>query len=77
MIPLDRYEKWSACLDDDAGQFLNEAEYQAYRSIAAPEKLRQLKAILEKPIAEFTLVNEVFSGRAGRRCLPSPNRVMT
>lgn len=60
MIPLDRYEKWSACLDDDAGQFLNEAEYQAYRSIAAPEKLRQLKAILEKPIAEFTLVNEVF-----------------
>lgn len=60
MIPLDRYEKWSACLDEQAMRYLDEKAYQAYQSIPAPERLRQVKAILEKPIASFTPVNEVF-----------------
>jgi hypothetical protein len=60
MIPLDRYDKWSQCLDEQAAKFLDEREYQEYRSISSPERLRQLKAILEKPIAHFTPVNEVF-----------------
>lgn len=60
MIPLDRFEKWSARLDECSRQFLNEAEYQEYLSIPDPVKLRQLKAILEKPIARFTPVNEAF-----------------
>jgi SAM-dependent methyltransferase len=60
MIPLDRFEKWSARLDECSRKFLNEAEYQEYLSIPAPVKLRQLKAILEKPIARFTPVNEAF-----------------
>ena len=60
MIPLDLYEKWSACLDEQARQHLNERENQEYQSIPKPERLRQVKAILEKPIACFTPVNEVF-----------------
>jgi len=60
MIPLDRFEKWSSCLDKRARQFLSEIEYQKYRSIPDPEKLIQLKTILEKPIARFTPVNEVY-----------------
>jgi hypothetical protein len=60
MIPLDRYEKWSACLDKQAIKYLDEREYQEYQSIPASERLSQVKAILEKPIAHFTPVNEVF-----------------
>jgi len=60
MIPLDRLEKWSARLDECSRQFLNEMEYQEYQSIPDPSKLRQLKAILEKPIARFSSVNEAF-----------------
>lgn len=60
MIPLDQLEKWSTCLDERAGQYLNPAEFQAYQSIPKTEKARQLKALLEKPIANFTTVNEVF-----------------
>ncbi len=60
MIPLDRFEKWPSCLDEYARQYLNEIEYQEYQAIRDPEKLSQLKAILEKPIAQFTAVNEVF-----------------
>jgi hypothetical protein len=60
MISLDRFEKWSTLLDDCSRQYLNEIEYQEYQSIPGPEKLSQLKAILEKPIARFTSVNEVY-----------------
>jgi hypothetical protein len=60
MIPLDRYEKWSPCLDERARQYLNEIEYWEYQAIPAPERLRQLKATLEKPIAQFSPVNEAF-----------------
>lgn len=60
MIPLDGYDKWSDCLDEQAMKYLNEREYQEYQAIPRPERLNQLKAILEKPIARFTPVNEVF-----------------
>lgn len=60
MIPLDRYDKWSACLDEQALKYLDEREYQEYQSIRKSERLSQVKAILEKPIARFTPVNEVF-----------------
>ena len=60
MIPLDRYEKWSSNLDEHARQYLNAAELQAYHAIPAAERLSQLQALLEKPIARFTVVNEVF-----------------
>jgi hypothetical protein len=60
MIPIDDYKKWSACLDEQARKYLNEREYQEYLAIPKPERLSQVKAILEKPIARFTPVNEVF-----------------
>ncbi len=60
MVPLGAFEAWSSHLDEDAGQYLDEAEYQEYVRIPPPERLSQLKAILEKPIARFTPVNEVF-----------------
>jgi len=59
-VPLDRYEKWSARLDEAAGLVLNENERQEYNAMPGPERLRQLQAILEKPIAHFSIVNEVF-----------------
>jgi len=60
MIPFDRFEKWSPILEKSARQYLGESEYQEYRSIPEAEKMSQLKAILEKPIARFTPVNDVF-----------------
>ena len=60
MIPLDSYEKWSTCLNESARRYLNEVEYQEFQSISEPDKLSQLKAILDKPIARFTPVNEVY-----------------
>jgi hypothetical protein len=60
MIVLDRFEKWAPRLDEQARQYLNDSEYREYCSIPAAEKLSQLKALLEKPIAHFTAVNEVF-----------------
>lgn len=60
MIPLDCYEKWSTCLNEQARQYLNEIEFQEYQSIPDSERLSQIKAILEKPIAHFTVVNDVF-----------------
>jgi hypothetical protein len=60
MMALDRYEKWDACLDEQAEKYLNEREYQEYLAVPGSERLRQVKAILEKPIAHFSVVNEVF-----------------
>ncbi len=60
MIPMDLYEKWAGSLDAQAIQYLNEAEYREYLSIPELERLSQVKALLERPIARFTPVNEVF-----------------
>jgi hypothetical protein len=60
MIVLDRFEKWVPRLDEQARLYLNDAEYREYCSIPVADKLSQLKALLEKPIAHFTAVNEVF-----------------
>jgi hypothetical protein len=60
MIPLDRYEKWSSSLDGVASSYLSEPEYQSYLAIPELERLHQLKALLQNPIAQFSTVNEVF-----------------
>jgi hypothetical protein len=60
MIPLDIFKKWSPNLDGFARQVLSEAEYQEYASIPALERLSQLQALLEQPIAHFTAVNDVY-----------------
>lgn len=60
MIPLDRFDKWPTSLDEQARLVLNSAEYKIYRSIPEPERMRQLKTLLEHPLAHFSAVNEVF-----------------
>jgi hypothetical protein len=60
MVPLDQYEKWHPCLDERARQFLSEEEYREYQAIPASERLLQIQAILERPIARFSQVNDVF-----------------
>jgi hypothetical protein len=60
MIPLDRFEKWSPRLNENARMYLSDVEYQEYAAIPDAEKLRQLKAIFEQPIARFTPINEVY-----------------
>lgn len=60
MIPIDHFDKWASTLDLRASQVLVDAELQAYQAISGVERLSQLKALLEKPIAWFSPVNEVF-----------------
>lgn len=60
MIPLDHDEKWFPSLDASARKYLREPEYQDYIAIPELERLRQLKALLHKPIAQFSAVNDVF-----------------
>lgn len=60
MTPLDRYARWPDNLDALARTYLDESDFNAYLAIPAPERLSQLKALLEKPIARFTPVNDVF-----------------
>ncbi len=60
MIPIDRFEMWAPRLDECAGRYLSAAELREYRLIPAVERLRQLRDLLEKPIARFTAVNEAY-----------------
>jgi hypothetical protein len=60
MISLDEYEKRLSHLEDDARLFLNEQEYQEYCLIPQHERSRQLHDLLQRPVARFTAVNDVF-----------------
>lgn len=60
MIPLAPFAEWSDRLDEHAPRVLDGEELRAYRAIPPTERLTRLRAILEKPIAHFSPVNEVF-----------------
>jgi hypothetical protein len=60
MIPLDNFEKWSALIKENSELFLNQEELIEFRSFADEDIQNQLKALLEKPIANFTCLNEVY-----------------
>ncbi|MCL6459665.1 MAG: hypothetical protein K6T85_16840, partial [Gorillibacterium sp.] len=60
MIPLDNYEKWLPLMADCARLYLNVQELKEYSLISQNEVGNQLKALLERPIARFTIVNEVY-----------------
>ena len=60
MLPLDKYTKWLPKIEENARLYLSEKEYQAFSLISAEQKKGQLKAILEKPIANFTVINELY-----------------
>src|SRR5512139_3103104 len=79
MIPLDDYQKWAARLDASAVRYLNKNEYRAYREIPAEERLRQLDALLHRPIARFSAVNDAFFRARWAEVLQAanPNRPLT
>lgn len=60
MIPLDQYEKWQPRLKECARLYLNEKEYRQYEQMSDYERNACLKRILEKPVASFTIINEVY-----------------
>jgi hypothetical protein len=60
MIALDEYKKWLPILQKHASDLLNNREYEEYNRLSYSEIAAQLKAILEKPIASFTVVNELY-----------------
>ncbi len=60
MIPLDDVQKWQSSLDGQAIKYLSGTEHLDFLAIPAPERSRQLQALLTQPIAQFSAVNEVF-----------------
>jgi len=60
MIPLDHVAKWTARLDASAQAYLSASEFREYENIPAPERQQQIRALLENPIASFTIVNELY-----------------
>jgi hypothetical protein len=60
MLPLDHYEKWLPLLEDSACQYLSAREYDDFKSIRKEDAAIQLKNLLERPITNFTVVNEVY-----------------
>lgn len=60
MIPLDEYEKWKPLMEESAKLYLNEKEYEEFKLIPEYERNKYLKEILEKPISNFTRINDVY-----------------
>jgi hypothetical protein len=66
MIPLDRIEKWLPGLDESAKRYLRPDEWTVYASMAENEREEQITALLQAPVARFTVINEAFfRGRWG------------
>lgn len=60
MIPLDDVDKCYPLINERAQRFLSEQELKQYLSLPQNEVEHQLKLLLESPIAQFTIVNEVY-----------------
>ncbi|MBE5967450.1 MAG: hypothetical protein E7255_10910 [Lachnospiraceae bacterium] len=60
MIPLDNYQKWFPLLEDSAQLYLSKEEYEEFSQLPEATVKQQLKNLLEKPIAEFSVVNELY-----------------
>lgn len=60
MIPLDHVAKWTAHLDASAQAYLSASEFREYENTPAAERQQQIRALLEQPIASFTIVNDVY-----------------
>lgn len=60
MIPLDNYEKWLPFIRKNAQQYLSDKEYDEFRMLPEAQTESQLKDLLEKPIARFTVINELY-----------------
>jgi hypothetical protein len=60
MKALDDYKKKLPILQARARELLNNQEYEEYERLSQNEVEAQLRAILEKPIASFTVINELY-----------------
>ena len=60
MIFLDNYDKCSLLMNENAKLYLSKKELEEFTTIPEIEKQNQLKALIEGPISNFTIVNEVY-----------------
>lgn len=60
MIPLDSANRWLSQMPESARIYLNEIEYGEFCRIPEDEAVNQLTALLHKPIAAFTSINDVY-----------------
>lgn len=60
MIPLDNYEKWLPLMAESARLYLSEKEFAEFCLLSEHDVANQLKELLEKPISNFTIVNDVY-----------------
>lgn len=60
MIPLDKIERWLSKLTESASRYLRPEEFKQYESMMESEREKQLRALIQAPIANFTVINEVF-----------------
>ena len=60
MIPLDNFEKWLPMMDECAKLYLNEKERSEFESISEQHREKYLRDILERPIDNFTVINDIY-----------------
>jgi hypothetical protein len=60
MIPLDQPAHYLPTLDALAQRYLNAGELQEYRLLSESERKSQLQSLLEKPIAHFSIINDLY-----------------
>ena len=60
MIPLDKTEKWQSRLEESAKAYLRPDEQKQFETLPAGEREAQITALITAPIANFTVINEVF-----------------
>jgi hypothetical protein len=60
MIRLDDEKKWMPVIQKNAQRYLSRDEYEEYAGLSEKELEEGLKALLEKPIASFTVLNELY-----------------
>ena len=60
MIHLDDEKKWMPVFQKNAHRYLSEDEYGEYDRLSGTELESGLKALLERPIASFTVLNELY-----------------
>jgi ubiquinone/menaquinone biosynthesis C-methylase UbiE len=77
MIPLDQPNHYLPTLDALAQRYLNASELQEYHLLSGQEKKDQLQSLLEKPIAHFSVINDLYFrarwGEALQRIHPDPH----
>ena len=59
MKPMDQFN-YDILQEDNARKYLTAEEYGEYRKIPEDDSVHQLHKLLEQPIAQFTVINELY-----------------